>query len=636
MSDASNDTDLVWINTTEYNKLVSKINNLKDVSFDLTNKSLASRKLRYSEIDIEVERNAGRIAPDEIYVPQHIIDTNIRREQSSYIQYVTQSPRAVILKDRQDPAFDLSLLEVDLTEKLRFDGWQLPTYACIDGFQANGYGVMETVQALENPGEIGREYAQYGDFAFIADTRDLQKSEMLSRSYYFTKTKLLSLTKLENEDDRWDKEQVDKMVSSEPNDEQAQIYSGTTTVNRSLYKIMKIMFRIKGIVYVGWACPNICNDWLRKPRKLFVGRRKLHTGANKAAAMVNKLPTGAKGMALSAAKTMVPGMTDEHVNQIKQGLPASDAEYETQYPYFLYPYLISENDTIANLKGRVFLDQDCQNATSSLMSSTLTQARRAAGLYFSKDTTDPNDDFLMQKNVFFKTGALINGKIKEFKLDAPAPEMFQAINLLVSANQQETSQVNFAESNRQMDSRKTATAIKASMQQQQQLSGVQVTLFSIALKAQYTYESEIIKSRVAAGLIIVSPQVAQMYARNWTVKPSGDTDVIEKQQKIQMMQNAWPIMESTTAAQPFLSDLLEAMFPDSAQKYIAAFAQAQAQQQSQQAQQQQKMMQVAQQVGEGIVHLAKHPEYMSETGRVHAYPIIQQAAQQYENLNKQK
>jgi len=102
MPDSSNSEDREYINTTDYRKLVRKINNLKDVSFDLTNKSLASRKLRYAEVDIEVERKAGRIAPDEMFVPQHIIDTNIRREQSSYIQYVTEAPRAVILKDRKD------------------------------------------------------------------------------------------------------------------------------------------------------------------------------------------------------------------------------------------------------------------------------------------------------------------------------------------------------------------------------------------------------------------------------------------------------------------------------------------------------------------------------------------------------
>ena len=633
--DASSDKSIDYINSTDYKKLVSKLNNLKDITFDLTNKTLASRRLRYAEIDIEVERKAGRIAPDEIYVPQHIIDTNIRREQSSYIQYITQSPRAVILKDRIDPSFDLSLLEVDLTEKLRFDGWQMSTYANIDAFQANGYGIMETVQDLNNPGEIGREHVQYGDFAFIADTRDLQKAEFLGRSYYFTKSKLLALTKSESDNDRWDKEQVDKLLKMEPNDEQAQIYSGTSTINRSLYKVIKVMFRVKGVVNVAWCAPVFCDDWLRSPRELYLGRRKLNKEAAKVAPMIAKIPPMLEKIAMSFFKRSNPSLTNAHIQQIKNGLPPSDEEYETQYPYFIYPYLISENDTIANLKGRVFLDQDTQNAASSLLSSLLTKARRSAGLYFSKDVSDPNDDFLLQKNVYFKQGALLNGKIKEFKLDAPDAQLFTALTTLVSANQQETSQVNFAENNRQADSRKTATAIKAATAQQQQLSGVQVTLFSVATKNQYTYECDIIKSRVLVGLIKVSPILAQMYARSWTVKPSGDTDVIEKQKMIETMQQAWPVVQNTGAAPLFLTDLLEKMFPDNAAKYVKAIQDQQQQQQGQQAQQQQAFMAKVKQLADQVVSLSKHREMFSETGLVNALPAVQAAAQQIEQMQQQ-
>jgi hypothetical protein len=622
------DTSTEYINSTKYTILVDKINNLHDISFDLTSKILASRMLRYAEIDIEVERKAGRIAPDELYVPQHVIDTNIRREQSSYIQYITQSPRAVILKDKQEASFDLSLLEVDLTEKLRWDGWQLPAYANIDGFQSNGYGICETIYDKTKPGNIAREYVQFGDFCFIADTRDLQKVEMLSRAYYFTRTKLDELTKTGKDTEKWNSAQVKKILDSEPNDEQSNIYTGTTTINRSLYKVMKIMFRVKGIVQVGWACPKICDDWLRAPRPLFLGRRAINNEANKVAKFVGKVPS-------KVLKTLNPSTTDNHIEQIKSGLPPSDPVFETQYPCFLYPYLISENDNIANLKGRVFLDQDTQNAASSLLSSLLTKTRRSAGLYFSKDTTDPNDDFLMQKNINFKTGALINGKIKEFKLDAPDASLFTALQTLVSANQQETSQINFAETNRQNDSRKTATAIKASMQQQQQLSGTQVTLFSIATKAQYTYECEIIKSRVLAGLIKVNPVVFPLYQREWTVKPSGDVDVIEKQQKIQMMQQTWPVYQNTPAAQAFLTDLTELMFPDNAPKYLKAFADAQQQKQSQQGQMLQQGLQLAKQLGDEIVTLSKKPEMFSETGRVHAFPIVEKYAQQYQQIAQQ-
>jgi hypothetical protein len=366
-----------------------------------------------------------------------------------------------------------------------------------------------------------------------------------------------------------------------------------------------------------------------------MGRRKVNEKAAKYAPYIAKVPPQMQPQMVQSLKKITPDVTDNHIDQMKKGLPPSDMEYETKYPYFLYPYLVSENDTISSLKGRVFLDQDTQTAATSLLSSYLSQARRASYLLFSKDTSDPNDDFLMQKNITFKPGALINGKIKEFKLDAPDPATLNGLQTLISSNQQETSQINFAETNRQNDSRKTATAIKAATQQSQQLSGVQVTLFSIALKNQYTYESDIIKSRVLTGVIEVYPILKQLYALNYTIKPSGDTDVIEKQQMIQQMQQAWPVVQNTGAAPVFLADLLEKMFPDSAQKYLAAIQQQQAQQNSGQQQQIQHLAGIAKQVGEGISKLAEHPDWFSETGRIHAFPVVEYGAEQYKQIVEQ-
>lgn len=648
-----------YIDSLDYRKWTSKINNLFDVSYDLTSKVLASRKLRYAEVDIEVERNAGKIAPDELYIPLHIIDSNIRREQSSYIQFIAQSPRAVVLENEDDDSADMSLLEKDLTKKLRFKGWKKVEFACIDGFQANAYGIQEVVQDLDVNGDLSDEYVQFGDFSFVADTRDLQKCEIIARAYYFTRTQLVDLKKKED----WDDTQLDKIINAEPNDEQTNIYSGTVTINRSLYKIFKVMFRKEGIVYASWAGPKSADDWLRKPRKLYNGRRSLNEEANTAwqsyqqalkshtaqtatsgATNANPLSRGMGQIGgnqvaqTPVSKPPTPeqyGIEPEHLEQLEQGLPASDEEYETMYPYFLFPYLITENNTIASLKGRIFLDQDTQNAASSLLSSTLTKARRSSGLYFSKDASDPNDDFLMQKNVYFKTGALINGKIKEFELSAPNPAMFTAIQTLISQNQQETSQVNFAESNKQADSRKTAKAIEASETQAQQLSGVQVTLYSEALREKYDYKCAIIKSRVAAGLIKVNPILQPLYASNWIVRPAGDVDVVEKQQLTDNMEKSWPVVQSTGCAMLFLSDILEMKFPNQAPKYIKAMQQQQQQGQSQQAQQQQHITDMFKETAMNVIHLSDHPEYFSETGQNHAYPVIKTMGDSFKNAMKQ-
>jgi hypothetical protein len=244
---------------------------------------------------------------------------------------------------------------------------------------------------------------------------------------------------------------------------------------------------------------------------------------------------------------------------------------------------------------------------------------------------DPNDDMLLQKNVQFKTGSLINSKIKQFQLTVPDPSALGAIQALVTANQAETSKVNFAAQNRK-DSRKTATEISAASQEAANLSTVQVVLFSTSLKKLYTCSFLVIKSRVAAGLLAVNDTLKALYTRNYSVRPSGDVDVIERQQLVAAMMQAWPVVQNTPAAQSFLSDLLLKMFPDSAPKYIKIFEQVQAQQQTQEAQQQAVMMQTAQSIGKNIIELSKRPEMFSETGKVHALPIIQQTAQQLSNL----
>lgn len=589
-----------YINTVDYQKLATKLRNLVSIMSDLALKNKASRDLRYVEIDIEAERGSGKLAPDELYIPQHIIDTNIRREQSSYVQYITQSPRAVILQDLDDPSADTSIIEKDATNKIRFDGWQLSMFANIDGFQQNGYSIMEVVMDPTQPGNLAHEFVAYGDFGMAMDTKNIQDQEIVGRNYYFSKTRLLEMCDPET----WgfNREQVLRVVDTDPPLADADV---GVSKDRSLYKIEKVMFRVNGIVHVAWCSQEKGDDWLREPRPLFIGRKEVVTD-------VTGVP--------------VPDPANPQ-------MPLSKNVYETKYPYYVFPYLISENNTLSQLKGRVFLDQDCQQAAASLVSSFCTAHRRAAGLYFSKDTDDPNDDLMLQKNIFFASGALINKKVSQFQLEPPSSDLLSAVNTLITENQQETSQVNFAAQNRK-DSRKTATEISAATQAASALSTVQVVLFSNSLKQMYETMFAIIKSRVICGLIKVTPVLQVMYNKTYVVRPSGDVDVIERQQLVQAMTQALPIMQQTPAGPEFMMDLIAKMFPEKADKYNNILRQAMQQAQSQQAQQQQQMMGKVMQMAQGVVGLSKHKEYFSEVGQLHAYPVIEQAAQMIEQTQQ--
>jgi len=514
----SNNPDKVP-NMMVYEEAKEKITKLVAVMDEQEQCAMNNRNLRYSNIDLEAERKAGRIAPDELYVPQHIIDTNIRREQARYVSYLTQARRAMVLHNLDDPTADNSQLEWDITTKFRYDGWQIPLFRWVDGMQQNGYGILELVVDATMPGHLKYQDVAYGDFGYSLDSRDIQSCEMIVRRYYFTKTQLLGMAR----EDTWkfSMEEVQKVVSIK--DAGSNDYK-----EQSLYKIEKVMFRKQGVVQVAWGCAAKCNDWLRAPRPLYLGMQTM----------------------------------DPVTKTWKKA-------FETSYPYYVGQYNISENMVLRDCKGRAYLDQDTQEGVSSLTSSFVTAHRRAAGLYFSKDSeSDPNADILEQPNIFFKQGCMINAKVKQFQLAPPDSTMLQAIQALAGMNMQENSQINFAANNRQ-DSRKTATEIQAAQTEAQLLSTIQLALFSTSMKAICSRFFEIVRSRVLSGLIQITNQfIQQLYGGNYQVRPSGDTDVIEKQEKIVRMQQSWGIVAQTPIAGMFLQKLLTLMFPEDAPAYI--------------------------------------------------------------------
>ena len=134
---------------------------------------------------------------------------------------------------------------------------------------------------------------------------------------------------------------------------------------------------------------------------------------------------------------------------------------------------------------------------------------------------------------------------------------------------QETSQVNFAAMNRK-DSRKTATEVQAATSEAQALSASQVALFSIALKKVYTQCWNIYRLRTIEGLIQASIPPNFFTDHEYSIRPAGDADVIERQEKINKMMQAWPVVQQTGAASLFLKRFVSMLFPEDGQAYVQA------------------------------------------------------------------
>ena len=489
---------------TKYEDAATPIQGLLNVIGTLESTASENRNSRKLDIDVDAERSGGHLDEDEFLVPAHIIDTNIRREQSKYVAYVTGSRRSAIFSSITEPTAATGELERDFTDKTRYSGWQVPLFKIIDGMQLHGYSIAEAQFDEDMPGHFAIEAVNYEDFGFPEDTRDIQACEMVVHRHYFTAVQLLDMV----EDDDFNEDIVDRLVGD----------SGQAPEVESLYQIEKVLFKHDNKIHVAWSCNAKCDDWLRDPRPLYLGRR--------------------------------------------DGEMLQD---ETQYPYVVFPYNIQEDSAIQNATGRAFADRTTQETITSLMSSFVTAHRRAANFYFAKDNEDPNNTNV-QTSVRFQNGALIDANIKQFQLRPPDTSMISAIQSLMSQNAQEQSQINYAAMNRQ-DSRKTATEIQAASSEAQMLSSTQVSLFSIALKDVYEWCWRIYQSRVVAGVLRPAASLDMYLNHEFNIKPAGDVDVIERQEKSQKMMQAWGVVSQTALAPVFLQNMMRLMFPDEGESY---------------------------------------------------------------------
>jgi len=494
---------------TKYEDASTNVRQLLDVIGTLEGTAVENRNSRKLDINVEAERADGHLDEDEFLVPAHIIDTNIRREQSKYVAYVTGSRRSAIFTSITEPTTATGELERDFTDKTRYPGWQVPLFKIIDGMQLHGYSIAEVQFDEDKSGHFAVEAVNYEDFGFPADTRDIQACEMLVHRHYFTALQLRDMV----DNDDFNEDIVDILLNENPDGE------GVNYVDvESLYEIEKVMFKHEGKVFVAWSCCKKSDDWLRDPRPLYLGRRDGET-----------------------------------------------LQDEVDYPYVIFPYTILEDSAIQNATGRAFADRTVQETITSLMSSFVTAHRRAANFYFAKDNEDPNNTNV-QTSVRFQPGALIDANIRQFQLTPPDTSMVAAIQSLMSQNAQEQSQINYAAMNRK-DSRKTATEVQAASSEAQQLSSTQVSLFSIALKDVYEWCWRIYQSRVIAGALRPAASIDLFLNHKFNIKPAGDVDVIERQEKSQKMMMAWQVVAQTPLAPVFLQNMMRLMFPDEGESY---------------------------------------------------------------------
>jgi len=325
--------------------------------------------------------------------------------------------------------------------------------------------------------------------------------------------------------------------------------------------IYKKFCKYNDVVYVAWFA-IMCDDWLKAPQKLFVGRKTLKT---------RQVPVPMPMMDSMTGMPMMDQMTGQPMMQTQM----QDEQYwedmeENLYPVFILPYNESENYKICSHKGRVFLDKHKQEAKTANLSQFINGCQNASTVKMSAKG-DTGKSVKELESIKFSDDTLSPIPIDFYSPPYPEAVMLSLQQYLDNFDSQEVGQVNFAAMNRQ-DSRKTATEVSAAQTEAGRINSVQLTLYSTFLREVYTYAWEIVKSQAAQQKIVFLSDSSgqnniEVLNRPYDIRAAGDVDVIKREELIKQYKDFWPIISTTPIAMMFLSRLIRLSFPEEGELY---------------------------------------------------------------------
>lgn len=500
------------------------------------------RKLRKLDLDVESLQNTGVLASDETLIPIRVIESRIKKEQPSYVAYLTKSRRLATFTCIDDPRVRTDDIEEAYTRGMTYNGWELPFYMCLDGAQLHAWDGVEVEYSASKPLKVGFSHVGHENLIFPLKCKSLEECEIILRRYEVSLLKLREFSTSFG----FNSQEIERLMEE---------YEGSKS--DEFIDIYKAFIKKDGIVYTAWYSKKCQSEFLRPPMPLWLGRKK---------------PTTQTTIQIDPA-TGLPMPVDQVVWQ---------DVYESQFPIKLQLYDLSEEQPITQHVGRGFLDEPEQEAQTSVWTCTINGAVRASNVYASPKNPSATGGSIKQLDCQLQHGCIYDTPLEFWHTDYPDPSLLDIVNKLDLQKQAESGQVAYAVNNRQ-DSRKTAKEVTVAEQQQNMLSSVQVTLYSTFLREVHAYTWPIVQSLALQGVITFIPTIdpitgestndMQKIGLRYEVRPAGDEDVIKRAERLAAYQTLWPIMQATPAAGIFFSDLLRQALPEDAEKYIPTIMQ---------------------------------------------------------------
>lgn len=500
-----------------------------------------NRKKRTLRVDLDLLREDKTLDRDETFIAMRIIAQNIKREIVPYVNYLIQSPRSCVFTDLEDVNASTTRIETEFTTLTRYPGYFADFYATLDGAIAHGSAAMEIIYDETKPGYVCFSAIPAEDFIYPLNLRDLSTAPKLVRRYHFTRTELKEYSK---------KEGFDATVAEE-------VLSKDNSCDDSKdYVVFKVFTKIDSIVYVAWLLEGNSSKYFRELKPFVSGVFEQVTSLQ-----------------------LVPGTNEFGIpTLIPEPVTTWEPASETEYPFKQWVYNRTEDQLVVNSMGRCESDTGLQEAQCSLWSGYVNANNRSSNVYVSLSAKpDPGTkpeaiDFTIE------SGRLINQPVTFTSHPYPPMSMIDAAQRLNVTSSEAIGQISFATNNR-VDSRKTAEEIRSASSQNAGLDSVAVVDYSTFIQSVYAYAWRIVQSAALRGAIPFlqtdGMNDIETIAKDYLIKPAGDTDVIQKEERLNNRLKMWPIVSTIPSlANMFLLDILSEMFPADAKRYEQILAQA--------------------------------------------------------------
>jgi hypothetical protein len=494
---------------------------------------VTNRRLRSNKADVEQMRSAGLLQENQTFIGIRLIHQNINQSLPPLLSYLKQSPRMATFVPG-----DNAYLDQEFTRVLQYPGWEVPYMELLDGSELNGLGYMMVKHDATKLGAVAMETIPIGEILYDRRLKSLQDSPAVLIKHVITSVSFYHWDSFENFDKESDgyKAITAKLTSNEINN------IGDDLV------IYETFVKVNGFVYRGWYYKD-GKQWLKQPLPF-------SNGIEETVPEINIDPT---------AMTTEPTYVSKPVHL-------------TYYPIAVKRIAITENRKHDEVEGRAVDDYHKQEAATTLMTAAVNGSTQAANTMWAPDGANLDGVAPAQLQFKIKNNAIWKTPMRAFTSPWPDPMIFKGIESVIQQNAMETNQVAWAVNNRK-DSRKTATEIEAAQQQQGMLTGTSALVFSIFLRDVLTMTWPIVQSAAKKGtikfLIEVSDPVEKeaILSKQYEVKPAGDIDFVEKQQRIANIQQDLPLFQGQPIGQEMLKEYIRLRYPEKYDAWSKVLAQ---------------------------------------------------------------